>query len=129
VPWSADFHDDFVSEYNALPEEVQDELQAILKVLEQLGPLLGRPRVDTLNGSAHANMKEIRFDAADRVWRFAFAFDSNREAIVLAGGDKSGISEKRFYRQLIAKADPRFTAHQAKLKQQRQQRQKKERKK
>jgi Phage derived protein Gp49-like (DUF891) len=69
VPWSADFHDDFVAEYNALPEEVQDELQAILKILEQLGPLLGRPRVDTLNGSAHANMKEIRFDAADGVLR------------------------------------------------------------
>jgi hypothetical protein len=63
-------------------------------------------------------MKEIRFDGADGVWRFAFAFDSNREAIVLAGGDKSGVSEKRFYKQLIAKADPRFTAHQAKLKQQ-----------
>jgi len=71
-------------------------------------------------------MKEIRFDAADGVWRFAFAFDSNREAIVLAGGDKSGISEKRFYRQLIAKADPRFTA---KLKQERHEKQKKEGKK
>jgi hypothetical protein len=122
VPWSADFHADFVAEYNALPEDVQDELQAVIKVLEQLGPLLGRPRVDTLNGSTHANMKEIRFDAAGGVWRFAFAFDSKREAIVLAGGDKSGVSEKRFYKHLIAKADPRFTAHQAKLRQQKKER-------
>lgn len=116
MPWSTDFHDDFVAEYDALPEDVEDELQAILKVLEQIGPLLGRPRVDTLNGSAHANMKEIRFDAADGVWRFAF--DLNRDAIVLAGGDKSGMSERRFYKQLISKAGPRFTAHQAKLRQQ-----------
>jgi len=126
VPWSADFHDEFVPEYDALAEEVQDELQAIIDVLEQLGPQLGRPRVDTLSGSDHANMKEIRFDAADGVWRFAFAFDPNREAIVLCGGDKSGGSEKRFYRQLIAKADKRFAAHLAKVKEQKQ---KKERKK
>lgn len=56
-------------------------------------------------------MKELRFDAADGVWRFAFAFDPKRRGIVLCGGDKSGGSEKRFYRQLIAKADDRFDAH------------------
>lgn len=56
-------------------------------------------------------MKELRFDAADGIWRFAFAFDPKRKAIVLCGGDKSGVSEKRFYRRLIAKADTRFDAH------------------
>jgi hypothetical protein len=129
VQWSADFHDEFVPEYDALPEEVQDELQAIIEVLQQLGPELGRPRVDTLNGSDHANMKEIRFDAADGVWRFAFAFDPKREAIVLCGGDKSGVSERRFYHRLIAKADKRFTAHLAKIKEQKERKEKKERKK
>jgi hypothetical protein len=67
--------------------------------------------VDTLKGSRHANMKELRFDAADGVWRFAFAFDPKRKGTVLCGGDKSGGSERRFYRQLIAKADERFDAH------------------
>jgi hypothetical protein len=57
---------------------------------------LSRPRVDTLNGSRHANMKELRFNAANGVWRFAFAFDPNRQAIILCGGDKTGGSEKRF---------------------------------
>jgi hypothetical protein len=80
-------------------------------LLEQFGPSLGRPRVDTLNGSRHANMKELRFDADNGVWRFAFAFDPNREAIILVGGDKSGGGEKRFYRQLIQKADKRFDEH------------------
>lgn len=62
-------------------------------------------------------MKELRFDAGDGVWRAAFAFDSNRSAILLACGDKSGSSEKRFYRQLIRKADFRFAAHLARVKQ------------
>ena len=74
-------------------KDVQDELLAHIKLLQQFGPQLGRPRADTLNGSRHANMKELRFDAADGVWRFAFAFDPKRQAIVLCGGDKSGVSE------------------------------------
>jgi hypothetical protein len=79
-----------------LDEAVQDELLAHISVLETFGPQLGRPCVDTLKGSRHANMKELRFDASDGVWRFAFAFDPKGEAIVLCGGDKSGGSEKRF---------------------------------
>jgi DNA-binding XRE family transcriptional regulator len=63
-------------------------------------------------------MKELRFDAADGVWRVAFAFDPNRKSILLVAGDKSGVSEKRFYRQLIDKADARFDAHLAKVKRQ-----------
>ena len=115
-PWSVDLHAEFVPEFKAFPEAVQDELLAHIAVLETFGPQLGRPRVDTLNGSRHKNMKELRFDADNGVWRFAFAFDPKRTAIVLCGGDKSGGSEQRFYRQLIAKADGRFDAHIADLK-------------
>ena len=116
MAWDVDFHSQFVSEFEALDLEVQDELLAHVKVLETFGPHLGRPRVDTLVGSRHANMKELRFDAADGVWRFAFAFDPRREAIVLCGGDKSGGSQSRFYKRLIAKADERFDAHLALVK-------------
>jgi len=116
VVWQIGFHPEFDPEYEKLVEAVQNELLAHLKLLEQFGPQLGRPRVDTLNGSHHANMKELRFDAADGVWRFAFAFDPNRHAIILCGGDKSGGSEKRFYRQLIDKADARFDAHVERIK-------------
>jgi hypothetical protein len=116
--WDVEFHADFDPEYEALDEAVQDELLAQLKLLETFGPQVGRPRVDTLNGSEHANMKELRFDAAGGVWRFAFAFDPKRKAIVLCGGDKSGGSDKKFYRGLIKKADARFSAHVARLKEQ-----------
>ena len=89
------------------------------KLLEQFGPQLGRPRVDTLKDSRHANMKEMRFDAANGVWRVAFAFDPRRQAILLVAGDKSGGSEKRFYRNLITKADGRFDGHLGRLRKER----------
>ena len=115
MKWEVQFHDEFDPEFDALPKDVQDEMLAQAKLLEQFGPQLGRPRVDTLNGSRHTNMKELRFDAADGVWRVAFAFDPKRKAILLVAGDKSGGSEKRFYRQLIAIADDRFDGHLAKI--------------
>jgi hypothetical protein len=71
--------------------------------------------VDTLKGARHANLKELRFSAAGGEWRVAFAFDPRRRAILLAGGDKSGVSEKRFYRELIRRADRRVDAHLARL--------------
>jgi len=103
--------------FNDLHEDVQTEILALSRLLQQFGPQLGRPRVDTLNGSRHANMKELRFSAADGEWRVAFAFDPKRKAIMLVAGDKSGVSEKNFYRQLIIRADQRFDAHLWRLKQ------------
>ena len=57
------------------------------------------------------NMKEIRFKADGGVWRVAFAFSPERDAILLVAGDKSGSSEKTFYRRLIEKADKRYKEH------------------
>lgn len=119
VTWAVEFHEDFDPEFDALPEDVQDEIRALAGVLEQIGPLLGRPRADTLNGSRHANLKELRFDASDGVWRIAFAFDPRRTAVLLVAGDKSGVSDKRFYRQLIEKADRRFDDHLLRIKKER----------
>jgi hypothetical protein len=116
MTWNVDIGDELDTEWGDLPIEVQNEILAHGKLLAQFGPRLGRPRVDTLNGSRHANMKDLRFDAAGGVWRVAFAFDPGRRAILLVAGDKSGISEKRFYKQLIAKADARYEAHLARTK-------------
>jgi len=114
--WTVEFHDEFDPDFDNLDEDVQDELLAQLSLLEKIGPALGRPRVDTLKGSEHANMKELRFAAGGGEWRVAFAFDPKRHAVVLVAGDKSGGSEKRFYKQLIRKADKRFTDHCERLK-------------
>jgi hypothetical protein len=117
--WTVEVGDEFEPEFNDLHEDVRVEILALSRLLQQFGPQLGRPRVDTLNGSRHANMKELRFSAADGEWRVAFAFDPKRRAILLVAGDKSGVREKRFYRQLIAKADERFDAHLNRLKKER----------
>lgn len=111
--------DEFAPEFDRLHEDVRTEILALSLVLEKFGPQLGRPRVDTLKASQHANMKELRFSAADGEWRVSFAFDPNRKAILLAAGDKSGRSEKCFYQELIRKADGRFDAHLARLKRER----------
>jgi hypothetical protein len=117
--WAVEMAVEFEPEFDVLHEDVQTEILALSLVLEEFGPQLGRPRVDTLNGARHANMKELRFSAADGEWRVAFAFDPKRRAILLVAGDKSGGSERRFYRELIRKADKRFDAHLARLKKER----------
>ena len=61
-------------------------------------------------------MKELRFKGGDGEWRAGFAFDPERKAIVLVAGDKSGGGRKRFYKNLIAKADLRFSEHLQSLK-------------
>jgi hypothetical protein len=116
MAWNGEFEDAFEAEFLAFEQEVQDALLAVAKLLVDYGPQLGRPYADTLKDSKHANMKELRFEATDGEWRAAFAFDPHRKAILLVAGDKSGGSQKRFYKQLIATADRRFSAHLEKLK-------------
>jgi hypothetical protein len=109
--WAVDFHKEFKPEFDRYSKAVKMELAARIVRLKEAGPLLGRPSVDTLMGSRHANMKELRFVADGGVWRVAFAFDPRRRAILLVGGDKAGVAKDRFYENLIAVADRRFQQH------------------
>ena len=65
--WTVELAPEFEPELLALAAEVRIELLAQARVIEHFGPTTGRPRVDTLNGSKHANMKELRVDAAGGV--------------------------------------------------------------
>lgn len=109
--WAVELAPEFEAELRALAVEVRIELLAQARVIERFGPTTGRPRVDTLKGSKHRNMKELRFDANGGVWRLAFAFDPRRKAVLLVAGDKHGRSERKFYQTLIAVADRRFDSH------------------
>jgi hypothetical protein len=100
-----------VLEAVALSTNVQDEIAALVEKMRMIGPMMKRPRSDTLTGSRFANMKELRFEADNGVWRVAYAFDPTRRAILLVAGDKAGVSQKRFYKSLIQKADQRFATH------------------
>jgi hypothetical protein len=109
--WSVLFDDFFAEEFRALPRDVRLAIGDYVKALTIEGPNLGRPWADTLKGSKHANMKDLRPTVNKVEWRVAFAFDPKRQAILLAAAAKGGKKDRRVYRQLIRTADKRFTAH------------------
>ncbi len=111
MSWNAYFHPKFKTEFDELSVPVQTRWLGMLILLREFGPALGRPDVDTLKGSKYTNMKELRFKVDGGVWRAAFAFDPDRDAIILVAADKSGSSQTTFYRRLIEKADKRFREH------------------
>ena len=114
--WAVEYADDFFEEVSRHSADVQTKIAALALLLAEFGPHLGRPKVDTLKGSRHPNMKELRFDVDQGVWRVAFVFDPKRKAILLNAGNKAGVGEKRFYRELIRVADERFDRHLARQK-------------
>ena len=75
---------------NRWEQPERNEIAAMLDALTRLGPGLGRPYADTLNGSKYTNMKELRGKTPSAVLRIAFAFDSQRIAKVLCGGQQKG---------------------------------------
>jgi hypothetical protein len=111
--WTVLFQDDFAVEFEGFSADVRVELIAMVEHLERFGPLAKRPQVDTLKGSKIANLKEFRFTADGGVWRVAFAFDTERQAIVLAAGNKAGVSSATFYKRLIALAEKRMAKYEA----------------
>lgn len=115
MSWTVLLEPRFEIEFDELDEGVQDALAMRVEQLAEFGPTLGRPAVDTLNGSAYPNMKELRFQANDGVWRVAFAFDPVRRAVLLVAGNKAGVKSERFYRELLRKADDRYRNHLARL--------------
>jgi len=104
--WSVEVTDQFEQWWNILSVEGQQAIDAAVGLLEQRGPGLGRPLVDTVNGSRHQNMKELRAGTI----RVLFAFDPKRTAILLIGGDKRGRWQE-FYEQMIPLADELFDEH------------------
>ncbi len=108
--WDVEFTDQFETWWELLGAEEQQAIDAAVRVLERRGPSLGRPLVDTVTGSLHANMKELRVGTI----RILFAFDPRRAAILLLGGDKRDRWQE-FYEQMIPLADRLFDEHLAEL--------------
>jgi len=109
MEWTVIFHPGFSSWFNVQDGELQDEITANLKILQEDGPLLGRPRVDTVKGSDFKNMKELRVQFQGDPYRILFAFDPKRQAVLLVGGSK--VANERWYKTNIPIADKRFEDH------------------
>ncbi|WP_174891460.1 type II toxin-antitoxin system RelE/ParE family toxin [Candidatus Hamiltonella defensa] len=96
-------------------DSLREALYEAMGILEKFGPKLGRPHVDTLNGSDFPNMKELRVQHSGYPIRAFFAFDPTRRAIILCAASKTGLNERRFYKDMIRLADSEYRKHLAKL--------------
>jgi hypothetical protein len=101
--WTIERTNEIAAWIAQLDDDTKEAIYKNLLILRELGPSLGRPYVDTIENSKHKNMKELRVQNKKRLFRVFFAFDPDRNALLLIGGDKRG--DKRFYQRMIPKAD------------------------
>jgi hypothetical protein len=104
--WNVEITDEYFAWFRGLDDGQQDAIRADIEMLERMGPFLGRPYVDSIKGSRHSNLKELRTMHGRRHIRSFFAFDPRRTAILLIGGDKTG--DKGFYDRMVGVADRLF---------------------
>lgn len=96
--------DEFAEWYDSLDDPHRERVAACVDLLEQLGLTLGFPYSSAIAGSDLA-LRELRIQSHGHALRAFYAFDPHRDAIVLIGGDKTGVSGERFYRELVPKAE------------------------
>lgn len=104
--WEVLYTNEFGCWFESLDGDRQDAVIDRVELLEAEGPALGRPTVDTIRGSRHSNMKEPRVSKGGAI-RILFAFDPQRQAVLLLGGDKSG-QWQSWYLEAIPVADDLF---------------------
>ncbi len=104
--WTVLFEQPFEDWFLSLTREEKVDILAGIKVLEEYGPQLSRPQVDTLKGSKLKNLKELRVQHAGDPYRILFIFDPLRQAVLLCGGNKVG--DKRFYDRMIPIAEKSY---------------------
>ena len=112
--WEVEYTDEFGHWWETLTEDEQEALVVGVDLLRNLGPSLPRPHSDTIKGSKHSNMKELRSQCKGKPLRTLYAFDPRRRAILLIGGDKTG--NDRFYDRMIPVADRLYDEHLNQLK-------------
>jgi hypothetical protein len=105
MPWPVILSDEYEEWLLSRSHAAQKAIAVDLNVLSIMGPQLGRPHVDHVKGSRFPNMKELRTSSSGHAYRSLFAFDPERKALILAGGEKTGKAGKRLYSRLIMRAD------------------------
>ena len=113
--WKIETTDIFDEWFDTLDDIDRTNMLASMILLQERGPMLSRPYADTVKGSHHSNMKELRVQSKGDPIRAFFAFDSKRKGVLLCAGNKTG-NDKRFYDEMIPIADREFTKHLEKLK-------------
>jgi hypothetical protein len=98
--------DRFAEWYGGLDDKDLAEVNEAVEALEDRGPGLGRPLVDSIKDARTRSLKELRIGTI----RMLFAFDHRRVAILLVGSDKSGRWDD-WYAEMVPIADDRFEEH------------------
>lgn len=106
--WEIEFTPEAERWYMRLGREDTSRMAAALAQLKLGGPNLGGPAVELIKTSRYHNMKELRSVGGNL--RALFAFDPNRRAIVLLGGDKTN-DWKGWYKRNIPRADKFYDRH------------------
>jgi hypothetical protein len=106
--WEVEYTDQFGAWHDGLDEYAQEAIRGAVELLAERGPGLGRLMVDTIRGSRHPNMKELRPRGGHL--RILFAFDPRRTAILLIGGDKTH-RWQAWYQTMIPVADDLYDEH------------------
>lgn len=102
--------------YDAWYQEQREDDKAVIRarafLLSEYGPNLGRPYADTLKGSKKLkNLKELRTQTEEHVFRVAYIFDPEQKGLLITGGDKKGKNEKKFYKDLIREAEQIYASY------------------
>lgn len=103
MTWEIEYTDEFGDWWETLTEKQQNDVVAVVKLLEEKGSNLPFPYSSGVEGSKHSHLRELRIQSQGRPLRIFYAFDPRRTAILLIGGDKTG--DQRFYEKYIPLAD------------------------
>lgn len=109
--WDIETTEAFDEWFKTQSQALREDVLTAMHILSEYGPQLGRPFADTVYGSDFSNMKELRIQHQGKPIRAFFAFDPSRFGIVLCAGDKTGLNEKKFYKDMIKLADTEYRKH------------------
>jgi len=103
MEWTVEITDQFEAWWDDLIEAEQEDVAAVVELLEARGPHLPHPFSSGIHGSKHSHMRELRIQHKGRPYRVLYAFDPRRTAILLLGGDKTGNDD--WYKENVPVAD------------------------
>ena len=104
-----EYTDEFGAWYGSLSDGEQEDITAVVELLEEKGQRLPFPYSSGLKGSKYGHMRELRVQSGGKPIRIFYAFDPRRQVILLIGGDKTG--DERFYERMIPLADKLYEVY------------------
>ena len=109
MAWEVEYTDEFGEWWDILSEDEQEDITAVVGLLEAKGPALSYPHSSDIKGSKFGQLRELRIQHKGQPYRILYAFDPRRTAILLIGGNKTG--KDRWYEKLVPVADRLFEEH------------------